>query len=148
MSNYAASTLGQPDTSEIMISACRQIQEVAESVPTYVIYGGPGEMWRHVVNSGGQNCFNTKTAHIRELLASSGHVKVTSGADDFRAFFAISDLDDIGHIRGLARDKAIQCRLDADHRGTAVSAREYERTNMATICFVGPLSPLNMLNSL
>ena len=31
-----------------------------------------------------------------------------SGADDFRAFFASSDLDDVGHIRGLARDKAIQ----------------------------------------
>ena len=68
----------------------------------------------HLLAASGQNCFDTKTKHIRELLASSGHVKVMSGADDFRAFFAISDLDDIGHIRGLARDKAIQCRLDAD----------------------------------
>ena len=31
-----------------------------------------------------------------------------SGADDFRAFFDISDLDYIGHIKGSARDKAIQ----------------------------------------
>ena len=108
MSNYAANTLGQPGISDDMISACHHLQKVAESVPTYVIYGGPGEMWQNVVRSGEENCFNTKTKHIRALLASSGHIKVMSGADDFRAFFAVSDLDDIGHIRGAARDKAIQ----------------------------------------
>ena len=75
MSNYAASTLGQRGISDPMVRACHRLQKVAESVPTYVIYGGPGEMWRHVVNGGGQNCFNTKTKHIRELLASSGMSK-------------------------------------------------------------------------
>ena len=42
------------------------------------------------------------------ILKRSGHVKVKSGADDFRAFFALSDLDNVGHIRGLARERAIQ----------------------------------------
>ena len=108
MPNCAASTLGQHGISDPMVRACHRLQKVAESVPTYVIYGGPGEMWPNVVRCGGQNCFDTKAKHIRELLASSGHIKVKSGADDFRAFFAISDLDDIGHIKGLARGKAIQ----------------------------------------
>ena len=108
MSNYAAKTLGQPGITDPMVRACHRLQKVTESVPTYVIYGGPGEMWPNVVRCGGQDCFDTKAHYIRELLASSGHIKVNSGKDDFRAFFDISDLDDIGHIRGLARDKAIQ----------------------------------------
>ena len=108
MPKYAASTLGQRGISDPMVRACHRLQKVAESVPTYVIYGGPGEMWRNVVSCGGLNCFDTKTQHIRELLARSGNVKVRSGADDFRAFFLASDLDDIGHIKGVARDKAIQ----------------------------------------
>ena len=89
-------------------------------------------MWRHVVRGGQQNCFDTKTQHIRELLANSGRIKVisgaksvsppprrriiiqsttkatpSSGADDFRAFFVNEDLDEIGHIRGSARGKAV-----------------------------------------
>ena len=120
MSNYAANTLGQVGISDLMRRACRRVQEVAESVPTYVIYGGPGEMWRHVVRCGGQqNCFETKAKQIRELLASSGHVKVQNGKSDFRAFFTDSDLDDIGHIKGVAREKAIQWMakqvMDASH---------------------------------
>ena len=108
MSNYAASTLGQCDISHSIVQACHRLQQIAESVPTYVIYGGPGDMWRHVVSSGEQICFETKTQRIRELLASSGNVKVMSGVDDFRAFFVPSDLDHIGHIKGVARHKAIQ----------------------------------------
>ena len=108
MSNYAASTLGQHAISDPMVRACSRLQKVAESVPTYVIYGGSGKMWPNVVSSGGQNCFDTKTKQIRHLLATSGRIKVNSGADDFQSFFVTSDLDDIGHIKGTARDKAIQ----------------------------------------
>jgi hypothetical protein len=108
MSNYAASTLGQHAISDPMVRACSRLQKIAESVPTYVIYGGSGEMWPNVVSSGGQNCFDTKTKLIRDLLASSGRIKVNSGADDFSAFFDISDLDYMGHIKGTARDKAIR----------------------------------------
>ena len=108
MSNYAANTIGQHGISDPMVRACDRLQEATESVPTYVIYGGPSEMWVNVVNCGGKDSFDTKAKHIRELLASSGHLKVQSGADDFRTFFAISDLDNIGHIKGLARDKAIK----------------------------------------
>ena len=108
MSNYAANTLGQHAISDPMVRACSRLQKVAESVPTHVIYGGSGEMWPNVVSSGGQKCFDTKTQSIRALLASSGRIKVDSGATDFRAFFEISDLDHYGHIKGTARDKAIQ----------------------------------------
>ena len=108
MSNSTANTLGQRGISDHIVQACHRLQQVAESVPTYVIYGGPGEMWRNVVSCGGLNCFDTKTQHIRELLARSGNLKVRSGADDFRAFFVASDLDDIGHIKGEAREKAIK----------------------------------------
>ena len=108
MSNYAANTLGQRGISEEMLRACHCLQKVAASVPTYVIYGGPGEMWNNVVRCGGLKSFDTKAQQIREVLASSGHIKVMSGAKDFRAFFATADLDDIGHIKGVARDKAIQ----------------------------------------
>ena len=41
MSNYAASTLGRPGISDPMVRACHRLQKVAESVPAYVIYGGP-----------------------------------------------------------------------------------------------------------
>ena len=108
MSNYAANTLGQDGISEPMVRACCCLQKVAESVPTYVIYGGPAEMWNNVVRCGGLKCFDTKAKQIRDLLATSGEIKVNSGAEDFRAFFATSDLDDIGHIKGLAREKAVR----------------------------------------
>ena len=108
MSNYAANTLGQQDISDDIVRSCHRLQEVAKSVPIYVIYGGPPEMWPNVVSCGGQGCFETKAQYIRYLLARSGHIKVKSGKVDFRAFFDTNELDDLGHIRGVARDKAVQ----------------------------------------
>ena len=80
MSNYVADSLEQPDISDGMVQACRRLQKVAERVPTHVIYGGPGEMWRDVVNRDVAKRFDTKTQQIRELLAKSGLIKVSSGA--------------------------------------------------------------------
>ena len=109
MSNYAANTLGQQDISDDMVRSCHRLQKVAESVPIFVIYGGPEEMWPNVVRCDGQERFETKAHCIRNLLRSSGHIQVIDGKADFRAFFDGKDLDDnIGHIRGMARDKAIQ----------------------------------------
>lgn len=108
MSNNAANTLGQ-ELSSGMEEACRRLHRIAESAPAYVIYGGPGEMWPLVTGrEGGLACFESKTARIREILASSPNIKAISGAKDFCAFFAESDLDYMGHIKGVARHKAIE----------------------------------------
>ena len=109
MSNYAADTVGQSVILDDVVVAVHRLQVIAESTPTYVMYGGPGEMWE-LVNARGQDLLNfeAKTARIRELLATSGHIEVRSGANDFRTFFKSSDLDYMGHVRGVARDKAIE----------------------------------------
>ena len=109
MSNYAANTLGQPAIASDIAGACHRLHKIAESAPVYVVYGGPGEMWSMINGrEGGRDCFESKTARIRDALASSANIKAISGANDFRAFFAESDLDYMGHIKGVARHKAIE----------------------------------------
>ena len=126
MSNYAANTLRHNGISETMVEACCCLQKVAKSVPTYVIYGGPGEMWKNVVEQRGVKRFDTKAQQIRDRLASSGYINVKSGAEEFRGLFDISDLDYIGHILGPARGQAVewlaQQVMDAAHDRRQVMA--------------------------
>ena len=114
MSNYVvgeiiSGKLSQPDIiSEDIVEACRRLQKVAESVPIYCVYGGPGDMWELVAREGMQERFDAKTNLIRQHLARSGRIKVDSGINDFRAFFRKEeDLDYMGHILGSARERAI-----------------------------------------
>ena len=109
MSNYAATTSSQHGIGEDIVQACLRLQKVAESVPIYIVYGGPGDMWELVRSQGMQGVerFHAKTSSIRELLGRSGRIRLNSGISDFRASFSREDLDYLGHIKGVAREKAI-----------------------------------------
>ena len=96
MSNYSVDTLDKPDVSQHIFEACRDLSQ--EPAPVKVIYGGPGELW-HACRGGNLDIFERKTQTIRTYLEQLG-IDVESGAEDFRAQFSASDLDNIGHFLG------------------------------------------------